>query len=372
MATKNIGALPSQVIRALIQTKHIQHALEKQISPASLDLVVTDEFYQIEELLLPRPGETVRKLLMEMRALQYAIDYPLKRGVTYIARLSESFALPYDVYAYANPKSSTGRNDIHVRVMADGVSRFDSMPPAFRGELWVTITPHSFPIKIAAGEALSQVRFFTEDTRLSELELQLAMKRDHLLWDTNGAPLSYDDIKISDRDGSIILTVDISDEFVGWESIPGTTALDLSKKWHHDPYAYFRPLKSEDGRVRLRQGSFYILRSREYLRVPPYLACEIAPMDERAGEFRSHYAGFFDPGWGWGNLGEGKGRPAVFEVRPLFQDLVLRDNQPIAKFRFEYLTRVPEKLYDEISTSHYTNQSTRAVLSKHFALPKLP
>ncbi|MEK7085351.1 MAG: 2'-deoxycytidine 5'-triphosphate deaminase, partial [Patescibacteria group bacterium] len=283
----------------------------------------------------------------------------------------ESFALPPDVYAYCNPKSSTGRNDMHVRVMANGASRFDTLPPGYTGDLWVTITPNSFSIQMPAGETLSQIRFFTEDTRLSELELQIAMERDKLLWDKMGNPIAYHRIITSDRDGSIMLTADVAEEFVGWESTPGALVLDLSKKWAHKPEEFFKQLHKVNGRVHLQQGHFYILRSREYLRVPPYLACEIASMDERAGEFRSHYAGFFDPGWGWGVSGEGKGRPAVFEIRPLFQDVMLRDGQPVAKFRFEHLTRVPEKLYDEMGTSHYTNQSTYAVLSKHFALPKI-
>lgn len=370
MATKNIGALPIQLIRGLMQTNHVISATEEGLSPASLDLAVSNEIYRIDELLLPQTGEQIRNLLPDMGAVPHNFSSPLDKGKTYIARVSESFALPPDVYAYCNPKSSTGRNDIHVRVMANGTSRFDSLPPGYSGEAWITITSNSFSIKMDAGETLSQIRFFTEDTRLSELELELAMERDRLLWDKSGNHIPYPSIKTSDRDGSIILTADVAENFVGWESIPSNNILDLHKKLAHTPKEFFKPLYKTNGRVHLQQGHFYILHSREYLRVPPYLACEIAPMDERAGEFRSHYAGFFDPGWGWGKAGEGKGRPAVFEVRPLFQDLILRDSQPIAKFRFEHLTRVPEKLYDEMSTSHYTNQSTYAVLSKHFILPK--
>jgi dCTP deaminase len=370
MVTKNIGALPMQIIRGLTQTNHIIASKEERLSPASLDLAITEEIYRIEELLLPHTDEQIRALLPDMRATRHTLDSPLQKGVTYIARLAESFALPRDVYAYCNPKSSTGRNDMHVRVMVNNTSRFDSLPPGYAGDAWVTITPNSFFIKMGAGETLSQIRFFTHDTRLSELELQIAMERDKLLWDKHGNQIHYHTITATDRDGSIILTADVAEEFVGWESIPSTNVLDLSKKWKHAPEDFFQPLYKSNGHIHLQQGRFYILRSREYLRVPPYLACEIAPMDERAGEFRSHYAGFFDPGWGLDKNGEGKGRPAVFEVRPLFQDLVLRDGQPIAKFRFEHLTRVPEKLYDEMNTSHYTNQSTHAILSKHFKIPQ--
>ncbi|PJE64335.1 MAG: 2'-deoxycytidine 5'-triphosphate deaminase [Candidatus Ryanbacteria bacterium CG10_big_fil_rev_8_21_14_0_10_43_42] len=369
MTTKNIGALPVQLIRDLINAGHIHGAEMENISPASLDLALSDELYRINEVFLPYPNESIRNLMKEVHTTPHAPHEPLIRGNTYLARLRESLALPHEVYAYCNPKSSTGRNDIHVRVLADGIPRFDFAPAGYKGELWVTITPNSFSTNIPPGEKLSQIRFFTHDTRLSELELQLAIERDKLLWDASGTPIRYQNLHMSDRDGSLILTVDLSGEHVGWESIPGNAVLDLSKKREHDPFTFFRPVFCRNGRILLKQGHFYILRTKEAIRVPPYLASEIVPMDERAGEFRSHYAGFFDPGWGWGKDGEGKGRTAVMEVRPLFQDVALRDGQPIAKFRFEHLTHLPEKHYDEVETSHYTNQSRTAVLSKHFRLP---
>lgn len=352
-----------------MQTHRICGAKEEHINPASLDLTTTNTIYRIDEVFIPRPGEPIAEILKEVSAAPHDSSQPLERGVTYIAKLKETLKLPKDIYAHCNPKSSTGRNDIHVRVVAEGVPRFDSLPAGYTGGLWITIMPLSFPIMLGVHERLAQIRFANEDTRLSELELQIALERDKLLWQKERTVITYDDISITDRDGSFIMTADISQELVGWECVSAGRVLDISKRSAYEPHEFFRPLMSVHGKVRLKQGAFYILHTRERLRVPPYLAAEVVPMDERTGEFRSHYAGFIDPGWGWGSIGEGIGRPIVLEVRPFLQDLVLRDRQPIAKLRFERLMQEPEKLYDQINTSNYRTDSSVPVLSKHFITP---
>ncbi len=354
-----------------METHHICGAREERINPGSLDLAITDIAYRIDEVFIPRPGEPMADLLENVAASPHDLSQPLERGVTYLIKLKEKPTLPEQVYGYVNPKSSTGRNDIHVRVVAEGVPRFDSIPPGFAGHLWIIVTPLSFPVKLSSGETLSQLRLFNQDTRFSELDLQIALERDKLLWSLDKALLTYRDLGISDRDGSLIMTVDISQTFVGWECISPGRVLDFSLRAHYDPHEFFRPLESRNGRVRLRQNSFYILRTRERLRVPPHLSCEVVPMDERSGEFRSHYAGFIDPGWGWGMKGEGIGRPIVLELRPFFQDLVLRDGQPVAKMRFEHLAAEPERTYDQMMTSNYTRESPLPALSKHFLMPHL-
>lgn len=363
---KDIGALPSQTIRAMIAAGFIRGADEANIRPASLDLTISSEIYRVEGIFQPRPGENIRSVLDIVGATPHDPIYPLERRVTYLAKFKESLALPPDIYAYCNPKSSTGRNDVQVRVVADGVPRYDAAAPAgFGGDLWVVIEPKSFPVRIQPGDTLSQIRFFNHDTRFDELELQIAFERDKLLWSKEEQPFAYRDLKISDNDGSIILTLDLDGDVVGWECLGSSRVFDFSKANYYTPTDFFRPIRVGDGRVHLTQGGFYIFRTKERVRVPLHLACEMVAMDIRSGEFRTHYAGFVDPGWGWGQSGEGRGRSLVLELRP-FEDLLLRDNQPVAKVHFEKMTEVPEVGYDSLEGSHYTIEPATPRLSKHF------
>lgn len=365
------GVLPMQLIRELMASGYILGAKEENINPGSLDLTVSDEVYRVDEAFLPRHGESVTSYLKEVNAMRHDIALPLERGTTYLARLSESLALPRGVYAYCNPKSSTGRIDVFVRVVADGVARFDSITSGgFQGALWIFINPLSFPIKLASQETLSQIRFFSEDTRLSELELELAFKRNALVWDREKKPAVYEQMLVRDNDGSVILTLGASGTHVGWECLGLNRILDIGRRDYYNPLDFFRPLVSKGGRVRLKQGCFYILYTRERLRVPPHFAAEIIPMDHRSGEFRSHYAGFIDPGWGYGNSGEGTGRPLVLEVRPIFQDVEFRDGQPVAKICLERMFANPELCYDELDKSNYRKESALPLLSKHFTSPE--
>ena len=364
---KRLGALPYQMILSMMNAGFIKNAQEKNISPASLDLTVSSEIYRAERMFQPRYGEKIRELIKSVGISQHDLNYPLEKGVTYIARLEETLELPNEIYGYCNPKSSTGRNDIHVRVLADGVPRYDAVAPAgFKGELWVIINPKSYPIKISCGETLSQLRFFNHNTRFDEFDLQIMLKNHQLVWDYSGKiSYSYDDLKIKDNDGSIILTLDlISQDVIGYRCYCSNRILDLSKIDFYPLEDFFEPIKKQDGCVYLRRGDFYILSTRESVQVPPGLACEMVPMDERSGEFRSHYAGFIDPGRGWGKNGEQRGRPITLELRP-FEDLIIRDNQPIGKIRFELMAEIPEIIYDNKTTSNYKKQ-IGPKLSKHF------
>ncbi len=361
---KKFGALPSQMLREMMEGGFIKNAVSDGVNPGSLDLALSEEVYRVEGVFLPEPGETVRELLGKITRTPHEYAKPLERDVTYLARLKEIFALPAEVYGYCNPKSSTGRNDVHVRVLTDGVSRYDVVPAGYRGEAWLVINPKSFSIVVAPGERLVQVRLFNGDTRFNELELEMTMQKEPLLFDTHGVPIGYDRLKIKDGDGSIILRLDTEIHPVGYACFGSDRVLDFSKKDFYAPRDFFNEVKKEHEYVRLKKGVFYILSSREAVRVPPYLACEMRPMDERSGEFRSHYAGFIDPGWGYGKDGEGKGRPLTLEVRP-FEDIIVRPRQVIAKIRFERMMDVPDMLYDAAGKSNYVAQS-KAKLSKHF------
>lgn len=370
---KKLGALPIQDIFQIMEGGMIKNARKENVNPASLDLSISDELYRIEGIFQPRPGEQVSDLLHAIRFSPHNLRSPLERGVTYLARLKEQFALPKNVYGYCNPKSSTGRNDIHVRVITNAVPRYDKVAPmGYQGDLWLAIIPRSFPVLLHEGATLSQVRFFNQNTRFDELGLEIGMERLQLLWDKNGNIIHYKDLMVSDDDGAIILNSDLEGwkvsgevgDIVGWECRGFNKIFDFSKR-DYIPREFFEPLrKRDDGYIHLKQGGFYILSTAECVRVHPELACEMASMDERSGEFRSHYAGFIDPGWGYGANGEGKGRPLTLEVRP-FEDLIIRDRQPIAKIKFERMREIPEVLYDAKGSSHYVEQAG-PLLSKHF------
>lgn len=352
-----IGAFPSQTIREMIEAGCITGAKDENVQPASLDLSISDEVYEIEGIFQPRHDETIRDVLSLVRNKKHDLSGPLQKGKLYLAKLSETFDLPESVYGYCNPKSTTGRLDLHVRVLADRVSRYDTLAPrGWSGELWLLIIPNSFSVKIPGGHPLSQVRFFSGDTRFDELSLELAMKKDKLIWRSNdGGPLSYGELYVRDGDGYAILTAGLKNsEIAGYRAVETDEVIDLANVGGYDPALFFAPITLEDNRTTLRRGEFYILSTNESVRIPNHLTSEMVPMDERSGDFRSHYAGFLDPGWGMGKDGDGNGRPFTLEVRP-FEDVFVRHNQPIAKIRFERLTAEPEEGYDEIS-SNYTVQ----------------
>jgi len=362
---KHKGALTDSMIIKMIDGGFIKGANLANVRPSSLDLTVSNEIYEVAGVFQPRTNETVREVLAQISKKKISLDEPLKQGGLYLVRLNETLALPENVYAYCNPKSSSGRIDVHVRLLADRVSRYDAVTPAGwpgpvlggHGELWLSIMPKTFAIKLPRDYSLNQIRFFNADTRFDELELELAIQEYKLLWRVKKKiPFSYHELKIRDGDGAAILTLDLSQKIVGYQSLITKQVIDLSQKNHYVWNKFFVPLKmAKADYLHLKRDGFYILSTSEAVRVPPELACEMSPMDERSGEFRSHYAGFIDPGWGWGRAGEGNGRPLTLELRP-FEDLIVRDRQPIAKIKFERMIKLPDTVYD-FGPSHYSKQS---------------
>jgi dCTP deaminase len=368
MTVPKAGALAAEQLQKLIESEHIKGATEEHISPASLDMTLSEEAYQIQGLLLPRVGETVRDALAIMQPQAVDLEQPLRAGQLYLIRLRESVALPESVYGYCNPKSSTGRLDTHVRVLADGVPRYDSLTPkGYCGELWVAVYPQSFSLQVHPGTPLTQLRLFTKDTRLSEIELANLYQTKKLVWHpTKDHTLPYEELLTHDQDGAILLTAYINEGVVGYECIAEPSAvIDVAKVGQYAAADFFAPLYAHDEIIYLKRDRFYILSGAERVRIPPTLASEMVPMDERSGDFRSHYAGFLDPGWGWGTAGEGKGRPFTLEVRP-FEDLLIRAKQPIAKIKFEHMAQEPAVHYDT-KDSNYLCQSGPK-LAKQFRL----
>ncbi len=361
------GALPAQLLNELVSAGFIKSADKtaflKNVRPSSLDLSISNEVYHVEGIFLPKPHETVRRVLGRIHKTKHSLSQPLERNEMYLIRLNETLLLPEAVYGLANPKSTSGRIDVHVRLLADGVSRYDYLPAGFRGTIWISIMPKSFPIKLYNGVTLNQLRLFNGDTRLNDFELEVAFMQHKLLWRRTGTAYRYDDIQVRDHDSSVILTLDLEGDVLGWEGISSAQTVDLAHIAFYDAKKFFKPVKKRGDYVYLKKGSFYILSTHEHVRVPPEFACEMIPMDERSGEFRSHYAGFIDPGWGWGKRGEGKGRPLTLEVRP-FEDLIVRQGQPIAKIRFEKVIELPLQPYDALNSNYAVQVGPK--LAKHF------
>lgn len=363
---RRYGALPAQQVRQLMRAGFISGAREENVTPASLDLSLSAEAYEIRGAVQPRPNETVRELLALIQIKPHALSEPLLKRHTYLVRLNEVLRLPRSVYGFCNPKSSTGRIDVHARIIANNTARYDTIPAGYTGDIWLILSPRSFSILTQEAATFTQLRLFNGESRFSDLELEIAMREYALLWHgEEDTPIAFEDRHVHDKDGTIVLSAAIRGETCGWVCIEPDLVLDVSKIGVYDPQLFFEPLRATDGSLALLKDRFYILSTRERVRIPPALASEMAPMDERSGDFRSHYAGFLDPGWGWGEKGEGRGRPFTLEVRP-FEDLFVREGQPIAKIRFEHMLEEPDHTYDT-RASHYRAQAGPQ-LAKHFAV----
>ncbi len=366
----NTGALPDSHIENLIRQSFILNADMKNIKPSSLDITITDTVYEVPATFQVSPGRTVFEELVDLgfNKRKRSLSEPLEVGKLYVIKVAEKFDLPQSVYGYANPKSTSGRLDLHTRLLADHVSLYDSVTPkGFRGDLWLLVQPKSFPILLYPGISLNQVRLFYSDTRLGCDELEEIMQSVGLLYDPETKEkLSHKDMVVKDGIDSIVLTLDLgahADGPVGYRARVKKKNSVIDYKEKYDGEDFFESLEHKKGKLYLEEQSFYILSALEAVAVPNFLACEMVPMHDRFGEFRSHYAGFIDPGWGWGSDGKSYGRPLTLEVRP-FEKLLVHHRQPIASLRFERLAEIPQNAYDMIE-SNYKIQS-RARLAKQF------
>ena len=355
------GVLPKQMLRELCETGHITGVGEQYLNPASIDLPLADEAYRLESIFLPLRGEKVRDLLPVVGATPHNFANPLEVGVPYLIRIAGEWRLPSVVYGYANPKSSIGRNGFFCRTVADSVDMYDALiGPGWAGEMWVLARPDYFPVLLAPGLPVSQMRFFDGKSFLDDLHTELAIAQTGLLFDEHGKKLSLSETRR--HTDSFLLTLHVG-EMMGWECRGTRKILDLRKKNFYEPEDFFRPIRVMDGQYILHKGGFYILTTRERVMVSPDLSAELRAIDPRLGEYRSHAAGYIDPGWGYGKSGEECGRPITLEVVPQ-EDMLVRNGQTIARIRYEYMKEVPETVYDA-ATSNYTDQRT-ARLSKHF------
>lgn len=329
---------------------YLSHFLPENVGPASYDLTCSDEVYAIDTLALPQKGETVDRLLHELGAQRYDLSQPLFPKHWYMCRVQEKLAFPSNIRGMCNPKSSTGRNDIFARIMADGVGCYDEIPLGFNGHLWLPLQAQSYPSLLSRGECLVQLRISHHDRAIlsSRQALCVEDQRTPLLYDAHGRRIPLSDANV-DEHGGVIVTVDFSLPISVLECKSDLkTPVDLAKKNSHPLEDYFMKAASltTEGLI-LEPGKFYLLQTAERIHVPLTLACEMKPIQSKYGEFRVHYAGFVDPGWG----GE-KGRALVLELRP-FERIRLRPGQPIGVLVYEQLHRASTISYEEREGSNY-------------------
>lgn len=345
-----------QLIREMLAAGYIRNANHGHIQPASLDLTLSDECFRLRGSYLPRSGETVSSLLKSGAMYKHSLDRPLEMDGIYLVRLNETLHLPEDIHANASNKSSSGRINLRGRLLADNVPRFDDIPAGYHGSLWLEVSPKSFPVLVHPGDRINQIRFFHGDARLSPLEHRIAFDRFHLLRGPGGEPITDANAHVA---RGITMTVDLSThETVGWQARRTAWNVLDTAKFDHDPHDFFEPVRRPaTGEIILHPQAFFILATKERVITPPDFATEMAAYDSSKGEFRSHFAGFFDPGWGWADDATKRGTIAVLEIEAYSHDFVLRDGQPICLMVYEHMLEAPEKLYGAELNSHYSFQT---------------
>ncbi|KQS52904.1 2-deoxycytidine 5-triphosphate deaminase [Brevundimonas sp. Leaf363] len=337
MSETPIGILPCQAIETLIATGAVASQTRfdaDQVQPASLDLRLGDRAWRVRASFLPG-RRTVEERLADvtMHGIELTDDgVVLEKGCVYIARLQERLSLPAGLTARANPKSSTGRVDVFVRLLTDRGDAFDDVAAGYDGPLYLEIAPQTFSILVRPGTRLNQLRLKTGET--PKLETRSV-----------GVDLQ------SGENG-----------VVGYRGRRHAGVVDMDREDGHDPRDFWEPLQAQRGELLLDPGEFYILASREPVEIPVLQAAEMTPIDPSVGEFRVHYAGFFDPGFGVDEA-HGKGSRGVLEVRTHDTPFLLEHGQIVARLVYEPLTERPTRLYGE-GGSHYQRQGLK--LSKHF------
>ena len=370
LSQNKIGTFPSQYIKKMIASGEIINAGENNVQPAGVDLSVSEEGYRMKGAFLPRKNESAREIIKEESLYKIDLNNPLEKNGIYLIKLNESLNLPENVFAFSSPRSSVGRVDLQTRLIVDGYSRFDSVPAGYKGELWLQVIPKSFLIKLNFEDRLNQIRFFNGEAKIGGQEIEKIYSEQKLLFDENLNFIDSAEKIAKDSNGGIVMNINLngekSDGVVGYKNLLIDCVLDFSKKNYYNPDDFFEPVYApKNGKLILEKESFYIFSTKEYVRVPGNLASEMIAYDIYNGEFRSHYAGFFDPGFGYGKNGEIKGRQAVLEIRSYENNFIFRDGQPICRMNFEKLIEPADFVYGEEIGSHYANQSGPK-LSKHF------
>jgi dCTP deaminase len=357
----NPGILPDGALHALITAGAIRAKApfaEGQVQPASLDLRLGAKAYRIRASFLAGARLSVASKLPElaMHEMDLSAGAVLETGCVYLVPLMEELALPKGISGIANPKSSTGRLDVFTRLIADGSEAFDRLEAGYRGQLYAEISPRSFSVLVRAGSRLNQLRLragasLLDDSALARLQVEEGL--------VAGA---------ADIENGIALRADLAGEdaggLVGYRAKRHAGLVDVDQVGVYDPTEFWDPLFTRPGKgLVLDPNEFYILASKEAVHVPPGHAAEMVPFNPLVGEFRVHYAGFFDPGFGHAGA-DGAGARAVLEVRSHEVPFILEDGQIVGRLVYERLAGTPSRLYGQGIGSSYQRQGLK--LSKHF------
>lgn len=355
----NTGVLSDAQIKTLIESGAISAEAPfeaGQIQPASLDLRLGNRAYRVRASFLAGAGQSVQNRLerFTMHEIDLSGGAVLEKGCVYVVPLQETLALPKGLSGAASAKSSTGRLDMLTRIITDNGSEFDRVPEGYTGPLFVEICPRSFSVLVKPGLMLNQIIFRQGKTFLDDVALAQLHKSTPIV---NGDPV------ISDGLGFSVDLKPVGTNLVGYRAKPHAGVIDLSKIGAYAPEDFWEEVRTNEGRIILDPGAFYILVSRESIAIPPHCAAEMAPYLALVGEFRVHYAGFFDPGFGWSAAG-GAGSRGVLEVRCHEAPFVLEHGQIVGRLIYETMSQVPDQLYGQDIKSNYQGQGLK--LSKHF------
>ena len=369
------GILPDRMIAALAEEGGIRAAYPfaaGQIQPASLDLRLGAVAYRVRASFLPGPGTPVARRIAELKLHEFALTggAVLETGCVYIVPLIESLALPADIAAATNPKSSTGRLDVFTRVIADETRGFDRIEAGYHGPLYAEISPKTFPVLIREGSRLSQLRLRHGDAVLDAETLRALHARERLV--DRAEAVMGEGVAVSvDLSGAITCAGSAAraaggnaNGIVGYRAKRHTAVIEVERRAAYDVADFWEPIAARaDKSLILDPDEFYILASTEAVQVPPDYAAEMVPFDPLVGEFRVHYAGFFDPGFGYAGAG-GRGASAVLEVRSREVPFILEHGQIVGRLVYEKMLARPDALYGQRIGSNYQAQGLK--LSKHF------
>ena len=326
---------------------------KSQIQPSSMDLSLSEECYEIKTSFLS-PKNKVRNKLNKIDSIKISLKTPqiFKKNKTYIVRLNEKLNLNNSIYGHCNPKSSTGRLNIFCRTVLDYCDEYEKIPKNYSGEMFLEITTRSFDIKISKGDKLNQMRLRKKTNNyINDEDLKKINKRSPLIF-TNKRNIIENGLRVS---------VDLSNDkkICAYVAKKSRSNINFSKINYYEIKKFWKPLKPTSKTLIIEKNKFYILKSRERIRIPSNLAGEMIPYDTGIGDFRAHYAGFFDPGFG-----DPKGSYAVLEVKTNELPFILEDGQTIARIKYEKLNKKTSFVYGSTINSNYQNQ--KLALSKHF------
>jgi dCTP deaminase len=362
LPTEEKGILPDRLIAALVKSGAVIPAAaldDDQIQPASIDLRLGEIAYRVRASFLPGPDSTVAERIDELKLHEFPLGdgAVLETGCVYIVPLMESLSLAPDLAAVANPKSSTGRLDVFTRVIADQTRGFDRVNAGYRGPLYAEISPRTFPVLVREGSRLVQLRFRCGHAAVTGDALAVLHQRERLV-----------DIDAPDLSDGVPVGVDLvgfgADRLIGYRAKRHTGLIDMDRRASYEVAEFWEPIRARPDRsLILDPDEFYILASREAVQVPPDYAAEMVPFDPLVGEFRVHYAGFFDPGFGYAGAG-GRGSRAVLEVRSREVPFVIEHGQIVGRLVYERMLVRPDELYGRSIGSNYQAQNLK--LSKHF------